>query len=293
MAQQIVLHVQNAGDLLATAAYGAGAVARLHRDTTAAFAAPTSVTTVALVSGTDRYEVWDADGTASSWYRFRVENSGGTEVSDWSVPFQVLTQQPIATLAGVKLRLGAGATPVDDDALTPHIKAVNDAFIRHIGYYPGPSTDTTRTYHGRDAVRNGHRLWIPGGIRTLTGMTVGASTGATATAATSTDWSLGPTPTRSGEPYWYVEWVDVTTGNWSHYPFGFGNVVMTGLFGWASVPDELIEWAESQVVRRWKARATGDADVVGSDEFGQAIISYRLPAELRRVLDAYRMPEIV
>ena len=84
--------------------------------------------------------------------------------------------------------------------------------------------------------------------------------------------------------------MDVTTGSWGYFPHGYSNVVITGYFGWSSVPAELVQRATLESVRHWKARATGDADVVGSDEFGNQIISYRFPAELRRVLDRYRYP---
>ena len=293
MAIQTTLHVENAGDLLATAAYGAGAVARLHRDTTAAFAAPTSVSTTALVSGTDRYEVWDADGSATSWYRFRIENSGGTELSDWSVPWQVLTQQPIATLASCKMYLGAGATDTDDDALAGIIAGVNRAIVKRIGYYPGPSSDTTRTYHGRDAVRGGKRLWIPGGIRTLTSLTIAGATGDAGTAATSTDWVLGPhsSTLQPGEPYWYIDFADVTTGNWSYFPNAYGNVVPVGLFGFAQPPEDLVYWGSFQSIQIWKARASGTG-MVGATEFGNIDLS-RLPSEGKRVIDSYRMPGVV
>jgi hypothetical protein len=289
MAQRVTAFVDNAGDILAD---NAGAVIRLERDTLVTFPAPGVVSTTALVSGTDRYEIYDASGTSTSWYRFRIQTALGVALTDYSTPFQVIARTPIATLGSVKLRLGSGATSTDDDVLQQFVDSVNDQFVRHIGYYPGPSTDTSRTYHGRDAVRNGYRLWIPGGVRTVTGLTIGESTTATETAATLTDISLGPTPRRAGEPYWYIDFHDQVTGSWSYYPFGYGNVTVTGLFGWAQVPDELVDWASMQVVRRWKSRATGDPDVVGNDEFGNAIISYRLPAELRRALDAYRIPTV-
>src|SRR3989304_1720346 len=105
----------------------------------------------------------------------------------------------------------------------------------------------------------------------------------------------GPRPppppcARRGEPYHYIEFVDVTPGSWGYSPHGYSNVVITGYFGWSSVPAELVQRATLESVRHWKARATGDADVVGPDEFGNQIISYRFPAELRRVLDRYRYP---
>ena len=286
MSIKVVVHIGNATDWLtadATASY------RLDRDTTAAFAAPTEVTTATLTTGVDRYEVWDASGVSTSWYRFRIEDDSDSPLSPWSTPFQVLAVEPIATLAGVKQRLGTGATSVDDDVLDDIIAGVNAEIVRRIGYYPGPSSDTTKTLHGFDAVRSGRRLWVPGGVRSVTSLTIADTTGGSGTAATGTDYVLGPSDRRPGQPYGYIEFVDVTTGAWSYFPAAYSNVVIVGLFGWSSVPDDLEHIATAWAVRRWKARASGDADALGSDEFGGAIISDRMPAEWRRIIDAYRI----
>lgn len=286
MSIKVVVHIDNAGDWLDV---DANASYRLDRDTTAAFAAPTEVTTATLTTGVERYEVWDSSGTSDSWYRFRIEDDANNALSAYSTPFQVLSPQPIATLASVKQRLGTGASTTDDDVLDDVIAGVNAEIVRRIGYYPGPSADTSMTLHGKDAVRNGYRLWVPGGVRSVTTLTIAASTGASGTAATATDYVLGPAERRSGEPYGYIEFVDVTTGAWSYFPAAYSNVVIAGLFGWAAVPDDLEHIATAWAVRRWKARASGDADAIGSDEFGGAIISDRMPAEWRRIINAYRI----
>ena len=41
--------------------------------------------TVVIVSGTEVYSAYDPNGTATTWYRARIEDSGGTRLSDWSV----------------------------------------------------------------------------------------------------------------------------------------------------------------------------------------------------------------
>ena len=288
MAIKVLVFVEGSADWIT---YNANARFRLDRDTTAAFASSTEVVTTVLTSGTERYEVFDTSGTSTSWYRWRIEDAADVALSAWSVGWQVLESRPIATLADVKQRLGT-TSATDDDMLVSIIGGVNDAFTAYIGYYPGPSTDTARTLHGKDAVWNGHRMWIVGGVRSITTLAIAGSTGGATSNATSTDYILGPHASylRPGEPYHYIEFVDVTTGSWGYFPHGYSNVVITGYFGWSSVPAELVQRATLESVRHWKARATGDADVVGSDEFGNQIISYRFPAELRRVLDRYRYP---
>lgn len=290
MAIKVIVHISGAADWIAA---NAAARFRLDRDSTAAFSAPTEVATTALVSGTDRYETWDSGGTTTSWYRFRIEDDGDVGLSAWSTPFQVLERQDIATLASVKLILGTGATSTDDDVLQFLVDNVNGAIVQRLGYYPGPSDDTSRTYHGKDAVNDAKRLWLPGGVRSITTLTIGANTGASQTAATATDYVTGPASylLRPGEPAHYVEFVDVTTGAWSSFPFGYDNVTITGLFGWGAVPDDLAYWATWLAVQYWKTRAS-NTGMVGSTDFGNVDLS-RLPSKAREVIDSYRMRFIV
>lgn len=292
MAIRVVVNVNNAGDWLAA---NAAARFRLDRDSSAAFDAPTEVSTTVLVSGTERYEIWDENGATASWYRFRIEDDVDSGISGWSTPWQVLASQPIATLASVKQVLGSGASTTDDDMLSRIIDGVNAAMVHRIGYYPGPSDDTTRTYDGAEAVRDGKRLWVPGGVRAVTSLTLATSTGGSGTAATLTDFFLGPSSylSRPAEPYHYIEFKDVTTGAHSQFEYGFGNVVAVGLFGWHAVPDDLVHIATAWAVRRWKARATGDSEVLGTDEFGGQVVTDRLPAEWKRVIDSYRLEWVI
>ena len=292
MAIKVIVQVDGAADWITA---NANARFRLDRDTTAAFAAATEVITTVLVSGTERYETWDASGTTTSWYRFRIEDASDVALSGWSTPFQVTEDQQIATLASVKLALGTGATATDDDALAFYIGGVNEAIIHRIGYYPGPSSDTTRSYDGKDAksaavAGDARRLWIPGGVRTVTSLTLGA-TAAAGTAATSTAYGLFPRTylLRPGEPYHWLEFYDVTTGNWSSFPFGYANCVIVGLFGWGRVPPDLVRLATAWAIRSWKARNSGDADVLGTTEFGEQIVSDRFPAQWRATIDSYRI----
>lgn len=287
MAIKVIVHIDNAADWLTV---DAAAMFRLDRDTTAAFSSPAEVATTSLTTGTERYEVWDSAGTTSTWYRFRIEDDGDVALSGWSVPFKVVSSQPIATLASVKLRLGSSASTTDDDILQGYIDAANSAIVHRIGYYPGPSDDSTRTYHGKEAVQDGKRLWVPGGVRAVTTLKCASTTGGTKTAATATDYVLGPYSflLRPGEPYQFIEFVDVTSGAWSSFPAGYSNVEITGTFGWNAVPADLVAIASAWAIRQWKSRAAGDADILGTTEFGEQIVSDRFPAQWRRTIDAYR-----
>jgi hypothetical protein len=292
MAIKVVLQVDGSADWIAA---DATASFRLDRDTTSAFAAPTEVATTSLSTGVERYETWDASGAATSWYRFRIEDDSDVALSGWSDPFQVLATQDIANLATVKLRLGSNASAADDDILESYIDAANGAIIQRIGYYPGPSTDTSRVYHGMYATKDQTRLRIPGGVRTVSALTIALNTGGSQTAATAGAWVLGPNvhALRTGEPYQYLQMVDVPTGAWSTFPAGYDNVTITGTFGWEVVPPDLVAIASAWAIRQWKSRAAGDADILGTTEFGEQIVSDRFPAQWRRAIDQYRLDALV
>ena len=82
---------------------------------------------------------------------------------------------------------------------------------------------------------------------------------------------------------------DITTGDWSSFPFGYANCVIVGLFGWGRVPPDLVRLATAWASRSFKARNSGDADVLGTTEFGEQIISDRFPAQWRATIDSYRI----
>ena len=108
MPVQLVLTLPGTTAAELLSGYSAGAIIRLQRDTVSTFASASNVTTVALVSGTESYAYWDSTGTASSWYRTRYENAGGSLLSSWSDGFQPGT-------SGVYASLGAFNRFVRDD----------------------------------------------------------------------------------------------------------------------------------------------------------------------------------
>ena len=88
MPNRISVFVEEPDALLNAGMYGTGAIVRLQSGT--AEAGPfANESTAALVAGQRAYTLYDADGVASTWYRTRYENAGGTVTSDWSAVFQV------------------------------------------------------------------------------------------------------------------------------------------------------------------------------------------------------------
>lgn len=93
MANILQVAVNSSAEILNTGAYGSGAVVRVQTSATEAgvyadVSGTGSTPTIAIVSGTSAYTGYDPNGTSTSWYRVRYENSGATRTSDWSDSFQ-------------------------------------------------------------------------------------------------------------------------------------------------------------------------------------------------------------
>lgn len=156
-----------------------------------------------------------------------------------------------------RLRTQLSITDTDDDTLLLDIiEAVNAELTDRVGVFLGPSTDTLRLYGGEDVVRNGYRLLVPGGIRTLTQVRTATQTGGSWTTQTLTDFVLGPPlhTRRTGEPY---AWVDVSEVASALPMTGLANIELTGTFGRASVASNLAKVADMVATRMWNDRNAG------------------------------------
>jgi len=158
----------------------------------------------------------------------------------------------------------------DDTDLLMAIAAVNAELTQKVGVFLGPSTDSSRILDGRDMV--GGLLWVPGGIRTATAMTIASATGGTQTTAATADWRLGPASwtLRTGQPYSYIEFLDVVAGSWSYFPRALRNVTVTGTFGYAAVPENAAAIARMVVMRMWADRNAGSLTNPSPNKFLRA-----------------------
>jgi hypothetical protein len=85
--QRITIFVPSPADVLNASSFGAGALVRWESASTVA-GSYTERGTVAVVSGTTEYVVWDAVGTSVTWYRTRFSDAAAHLFSDYSAPFQ-------------------------------------------------------------------------------------------------------------------------------------------------------------------------------------------------------------
>ena len=181
-----------------------------------------------------------------------------------------------ATLADTKLRLGLGtATTTDDTLLQDLCDQVNGWIEATTGRVVAPyaGTYTFDGYEALDDVTFPVRM----GIVALSSLEIAQQTGGTFSTIPATDYFLNP-PSASREPGWPAFRLllsDVPSGSnpYPYFPAGYQNVRMAGTFGWSAIPDELIDVALTTTVRAWHARQAGQADIVGTDEYGRPLVS--------------------
>lgn len=164
-----------------------------------------------------------------------------------------------------------------DDLLTDLIDQVNSYLIGRIGMFLGPTTLTTIDIDGNRAYRNATRLYVPFGIQSLSTLQVRPQTGGSLVSMPTTDVVAGPRAWEPrvdpDQPYTWLEVKDVTTGSYPYFPSGYENVRITGTLGWLNPPSAIGEVGDTLVVKMFQARQSGQRDMVGSDEFGGALVS--------------------
>lgn len=244
---------RSADELLdATDGYGAGALVQLESSATEG-GSYAFVASEAIVAGREAVYFRDASGTSATWYRTWLSKSDGSQPSARSAAFQVGSVVGYVTVAEAKAYLGVSDT--EDDGWLPFVvSSVNAEVTRRVGILLGPSPDAVRTYDGHAAVRQGRRLWVPGGIRTLAQVRTRDEWGGTWTTRTLSDFALAPEPYGlPGRPYARVE----VGPDADPLPSGTLDVELTGTFGWEAVPDDLAGLARMLVARLWGDRNAG------------------------------------
>lgn len=186
---------------------------------------------------------------------------------------------PYATLAQVKQRIGASWTEAAQDA---DLELVIQGASRRI------DTITGRTFYKSAADET--RYYTPtlscriytDDIVSVTSIETGAD------GVYSETWDTGDyilSPSHGGTlPY---SWIEVVP--WSARAFtcgGRNSVKVTGIFGWAAVPDEIREAAILLSSRLW-ARRNSPFGVLGAGEFGQPIAISKTDPDIDGLLSGY------
>lgn len=273
MANVIKASVENPEELLNAGMYGAGAIIRLQSATTEA-GAYANESTASLVTGTNAYTLYDADGTSTTWYRSRYENAGGTSVSDWSTAFQVGGEEGglICSLYDVKQRLGIlPSVTTSDEEILDLIRAETDEIERVTGRdFTGERSDSTF----RVDTCWGRTLWLPKGIQSVTTLTYAVNdqpaTGGTYTTIASTGYALRPSATERA-PYWPATEIALLSTSGAMFYDAINGAEITGKRGFAEVPPSVARIGATAVVNQFLTKgSSGPRAVIGPD--GRATI---------------------
>lgn len=186
--------------------------------------------------------------------------------------------------AGIKSHMGVTDTN-DDAAFTAVATAVNAMIEDYIGFGAGTAPGTAaRTYDGDGS----DRLYVRGGVTGVQTLEVADATGGTFTATTAYVLRPAAHERPSGWPAWYVQLTDLAATTFTD---GYDTVRVTpgtaGNWGFSATPPELSRIADIMGARMFQARQSGDTFVVGSGDFGQALVRFLPEPEYRDVLDHY------
>lgn len=198
-----------------------------------------------------------------------------------------------ATTSTLKARLlAAGVTDTADDTLLGTICDQVNAFIEGpygCGRIIAPISSASYTLDGSGLTY----IYFPKGIRAVTALTIGDTTGDTQdTVDNAADILLRPL-SQDRIPGWpafylYLSDVAVSTVQRSKFPKARANVTLTCTAGWAAIPDDLTDVALTTATRAWQARQSGQSDSIQRDSTGAPIMSQFVAADHWGIVLSYR-----
>ncbi len=268
--------------------YGAGALIRLERSATVD-GLYAEIDTEPVVASTYSYELFDAAGASTDWYRVRYSTATPTLASHYSgygTSFSPGSPDAYATLDDLLLTMGQ---TVDDTRFRANAeRRLREATLdldREIGYSALRTTGSIIA-HGR----GGSVLHVHRGIVSLTGIDIRLSTGAawTALQAQDTGWYLEG---NDGDPnavdsiYYHVRLVD--TASYTEYPEVTQGIRLTGTFGGDadSRRAACVAWARQRIALD---PSTPGGLLSGPEDLGGAVSIDRWPRAVYDLVSAER-----
>ena len=268
--------------VLATGAFGAGALVRIESGPDPSAGPWTEVQTTAIVATQVQYQWWDPSGDATTWYRWRVSDAGGATFSPYSAPFAGTSPAAFApplTYASIDDVLATFETPVmaprDLRRMAGLLTTATNQVIEacgHRDYFRHPATGVMTWVVDGDG---SDILHLHEGLVSLSLLELSFNGGLTFVPVDAADYVLRgdspfvAEPVPDGEPYFHVRFT------------GFGKYVtfvptiraarLTGVRGWPAVPAVLVE-STAQRVRQLAFGSAGysGGEAGGPDIFGRA-----------------------
>jgi hypothetical protein len=201
-----------------------------------------------------------------------------------------------ATATNVQTRLGVTLSAGDLTLVGRYCDQVNSRIEGITRRVLAPITYTAALFDGNDSLENGRCIVIPRGLLTISLLRIALYTGGAFTAVPATDYFIQPNP-QERDPGWpgtelWMSDVPTAANTVPYFASGFANIEITGTGGWAAMPDEIVDCAETVVIRAFQARRTGQSDAQGTDATGATIISRILASEWKQLLDRYTLKDV-
>ncbi len=294
MAVKLVVNTtDSAGDLIA--GYGTSAKVYLYSAATEA-GAYTVIDSLALVSGTEQYEFWDATGTSSTWYKARFGNLLATVFSDYSDAFQSSSISAYATLDDLletmDVPIGSGSSTrlnLLADLLVDASAMIDMACGRRFYRDPQVSGTSTFTFNVVDAGATTLAAAIGRGVDIISVTTLEyreSTTGAYATIASGdTGYLLDKDADALGTVATHWPYIDVAlspdSATRTVYPTGRSAIRLVGALGFPRVP-ALVKRACIDMAREmYRQGPGGGPQQAGVNQFGTPIFATGMPQSFR------------
>lgn len=195
------------------------------------------------------------------------------------------------TRARIKARLSIPTLTTDWDAQIDTVADAVNAFIESpagCGRVIAPISSATYLLDGDGS----SWLYFPKGIRAISALSVGAYTGFTPLdAIAATDYYLRPLvqDRPPGWPAFYVVFSDRPAGTYRTFREGRETVSLTCTAGWAAIPDDLSEMADSVGSTMFHALEQGNQPIPNTGELGQPIVARFFSGKDFDTMRAYRV----
>jgi hypothetical protein len=229
----------------------------------------------ALLALGDYTATWDATVDSA--------DAGGSEQVEVVAPGTISTAG-IFDLAAGKARLGITDTK-DDALIQSFIDSITNTLQNIAGcWFQGDTADKVYYFDGNEA-RGGMVLPVPVGIQSVTTLELSTMTGGSYSVVPRNAYFLDPPRPDPGFPFTAISMSDQPMGWWYRFFPGKRTVKLTARLGWAAWPEDVKQIGYNVLIRLYRAKASGEGDVVGTNALGNAIVARRISPEERKMLN--------
>lgn len=265
-----ILRITVDPEVLATGAFGTGAVVRVESSATGGGAGFAELGTVAIVAAQMEVTYYHATGTSTTWYRTRYSKASPVAPGDWSEygpEFQSEGTVAYATVSDFTSTFESEPASGRLERIAECLEEASSLLEGAIGwdFYRHPTTSTEIRYF--DGPRDDYRLCVHEGIVSVSELAVRSSAAtSTWTVVAAGDYFLDPRVLLPGESYTHLTLT--RAGAQSFYWPGIATIRVTGVFGYSVVPTRVKRATVALAREIYRADSTFAGSTFGSADLG-------------------------